>query len=183
MPSNRTRRCGLCPLRWRCQIPHSRSCWWFLAIESQNAIPVWGFPVSRSGNVHPHPDLASDRKQTVWTRQHIHHDWCDYVNPGCGRSRCSRDLEVSIAPGRRAKILIAVTAGGYCAWLACARVAATRAAAERQARHQHNPTLLSEATRIRTRFLPVNCMPGTHFIELFVFVSFADPEHIFRQLS
>ena len=49
------------------------------------------------------------------------------------------------------------------AWLACARVAATRSATERQARHQHNPTLFSEATRIWTRFSRVNCMPGTHF--------------------
>ena len=29
-------------------------------------------------------------------------------------------------------------------------------------------------------FERVNCMPGPHFIELFVFVSFADTEHIFR---
>ena len=36
-------------------------------------------------------------------------------NPGCSRSRCSPDLEVNIAPRRRAEILIAVTAGGY--WL------------------------------------------------------------------
>ena len=34
------------------------------------------------------------------------------------------------------------------AWLACVRVVATRSATERQARHQHNPTLFSEATRI-----------------------------------
>ena len=37
----------------------------------------------------------------------------NYVNPGCGRSRRSPDLEVSIAPGSRAEIFIAVTAGGY----------------------------------------------------------------------
>ena len=38
----------------------------------------------------------------------------NYVNPGCGRSRRSPDLEVSIAPGRRAEILIAVTADSSC---------------------------------------------------------------------
>ena len=53
--------------------------------------------------------------------------WRNYVNPGCGRSRRSPDLKVSIAPGWRAEILIAVTAGGYC----LTRVAATRSAAER----------------------------------------------------
>ena len=45
----------------------------------------------------------------------------NYVNPGCGRSRRSPDLEVSIAPGRRAEILIAVTAGGYCLTRVCSR--------------------------------------------------------------
>ena len=45
----------------------------------------------------------------------------NYVNPGCGRSRRSSDLEVSIAPGRRAEILIAVTAGGYCLTRVCSR--------------------------------------------------------------
>ena len=44
-----------------------------------------------------------------------------YVTPGCGRSRRSPDLEVSIAPGRRAEILIAVTAGGYCLTRVCSR--------------------------------------------------------------
>ena len=45
----------------------------------------------------------------------------NYVNPGCGRSRHSPDLEVSIAPRRRAEILIAVTAGGYCLTRVCLR--------------------------------------------------------------
>ena len=45
----------------------------------------------------------------------------NYVNPGCGRSRRSPDLEVSIAPGRRAEILIAVTVGRYCMTRACSR--------------------------------------------------------------
>ena len=45
----------------------------------------------------------------------------NYVNPGCGRSRRSPDLEVSIAPGRRAEILIPVTAGGYCLTRVCSR--------------------------------------------------------------
>ena len=45
----------------------------------------------------------------------------NYVNPGCGRSRRSPDLEVSIAPGRRAEILIAVTAGGYYPTRVCSR--------------------------------------------------------------
>ena len=45
----------------------------------------------------------------------------NYVNPGCGRSRRPPDLEVSIAPGRRAEILIAVTSGGYCLTRVCSR--------------------------------------------------------------
>ena len=45
----------------------------------------------------------------------------NYVNPGCGLSRRSPNLEVSIAPGRRAEILIAVTAGGYCLTRVCSR--------------------------------------------------------------
>ena len=45
----------------------------------------------------------------------------NYVTPGCGRSRRSPNLEVCIAPGRRAEILIAVTAGGYCLTSVCSR--------------------------------------------------------------
>ena len=50
------------------------------------------------------------------------HEWHgNNVNPGCDRSRRSPDLEVSIAPGRRAEMLIAVTAGGYCLTRMCSR--------------------------------------------------------------
>ena len=103
------------------------------------------------------------------------------VSPGCGRSRRSPDLVVSIAPGRRAEILIAVTAGGYCLTRLCSRGGHTTC---REAKQLTNTIPLSSAKppASKTRFSRVNCMPGTHFIELFVFVAFADTEHIFRQL-
>ena len=105
----------------------------------------------------------------------------NYVSPGCVRSRRSPDLEVSIAPGRRAEILIAVTAGGYCLTRLCSRGGHTTC---REAKQLTNTIPLSSAEppASKTRFSRVNCMPGTHFIELFVFVAFADMEHIFRQL-
>ena len=54
----------------------------------------------------------------------------NYVNPGCGRSRRSPDLEVSIAPGKRAEFWLQWQLADT-AWLACARVGASRSAAER----------------------------------------------------
>ena len=60
----------------------------------------------------------------------------NYVNPGCGRSKCSPDLEASIARERYSP-----PKGGQkfwlqwqladTAWLACARIAASWSAAER----------------------------------------------------
>ena len=59
----------------------------------------------------------------------------------CGRSRRSPDLEVSIALGRRAEILIAVTAGGFCLTRICSR---SRHTICRGAASQHKPTLFRE---------------------------------------
>ena len=75
----------------------------------------------------------------------------NYVNQVCGRSRRSPYLEMSIAPRRRAEILIAVTAGGYCLTRVCScsgRTIYRGVVKVRWATHQHNPTLLSEASRI-----------------------------------
>ena len=59
--------------------------------------------------------------QYAFSLFHFHEVVVNYVNPGSGWSRRSLDLEVSISPGRRAEILIAVTAGGYCLTRTCSR--------------------------------------------------------------
>ena len=99
----------------------------------------------------------------------------DYVNPGCGRSRRSPDLEVSIAPGRRAQILIAVTAGGYCLTLVWSRSGHTicRGAAK--------PTQPHSLQRIHPHL--INSIFASKLHAQDPLHSFADTEHIFRQLS
>ena len=59
--------------------------------------------------------------QYAFSLFHFHELVVNNVNPGSGWSWRSLDLEVSISPGRRAEILIAVTAGGYCLTRTCSR--------------------------------------------------------------
>ena len=66
----------------------------------------------------------------------------NYANPGCGRSRCSPDWEVSIAPGRRAESLIEVTAGGYCLTRVCLHSSHTVCCgAAKQCTNTNDPTI------------------------------------------
>ena len=87
----------------------------------------------------------------------------NYVNPGCGRSRRSPDLEVSIAPGKRAEILIAVTAGGYCLTRVCSR---------------SGHTIFRGAAKQRTNTIPLSSAKPSHLNSIFASKMHArDPLH------
>ena len=118
----------------------------------------------------------------------------NYVNPGCGRSRCSPDLEVNIAPGRWAEILIAVTAGGYCLTRVCSRSGHTigRGAVKQQSHyfqrsHPHLKSIFCKSSKLHTRdqLHWVICIRrirwhGAHFqaVAIVMEILLTDPEKI-----